>query len=164
MKYQGEKIAAFGENVFVKVPITNTKGISTSTVISYLSTRGIKLNVTAVMTVNQVEKIAQVIDPKTPSFVSVFAGRIADTGRDPIPLIQQSLKTLENLPSCELIWASPRELLNIFQANDAKCHIITATNELLNKLELIGKDLSLYSLETVKMFYNDAASSGYVID
>jgi transaldolase len=116
------------------------------------------------MTVNQVEKIAQVIDPKTPSFVSVFAGRIADTGRDPIPIILQSLKTLENLPKCELIWASPRELLNIFQANDSKCHIITATNDLLNKLELIGKDLTLYSLETVKMFYNDASASGYTIN
>jgi len=153
-----------GENVYVKVPITNTKGESTKEVIEYLVDKGVKVNVTAIFTVNQVREIVTALDSTIPSCLSIFAGRIADTGRDPIPLVQEVLKEIEGIPSIKLIWASPRELLNIFQASEIGCHIITATSDILNKLEFIGKDLEEFSLETVKMFYLDALSSGYTIE
>jgi transaldolase len=160
---QGEKIAAWGENVYVKIPITNTKGVSTSRVVSSLANQGIKVNVTALMTSLQVEQIAESLNPNIPSYVSVFAGRVADTGVDPIPLMKQSINILKPNNNAELIWASPRELLNIFQANDIGCHVITATSDILNKLELVHRDLDNYSLETVKMFYEDAKKSGLTI-
>jgi transaldolase len=160
---QGQKIAAWGENVYVKIPITNTKGVSTSRVVSSLANQGIKVNVTALMTSLQVEQIAESLNPNIPSYVSVFAGRVADTGVDPIPLMKQSINILKPNNNAELIWASPRELLNIFQANDIGCHVITATSDILNKLELVHRDLDNYSLETVKMFYEDAKKSGLTI-
>ena len=163
MKKQGEKLAALGENVYVKIPITNTQGDSTKDVVRFLSSHGVKVNVTAIMTNEQVEDIMDSLNPDVANYVSVFAGRIADTGRDPLPTMQNCIATLTQNKKSELIWASPRELLNIFQANDIGCHIITATNDILHKLQLVGKDLKLYSLETVKMFYNDAAESGYRI-
>jgi transaldolase len=160
---QGQKIAAWGENVYVKIPITNTKGVSTSRVVSSLANQGIKVNITALMTSLQVEQIAESLNPNIPSYVSVFAGRVADTGVDPIPLMKQSINILKPNNNAELIWASPRELLNIFQANDIGCHVITATSDILNKLELVHRDLDNYSLETVKMFYEDAKKSGLTI-
>ncbi len=163
MKTQGKKIASWGNNVFVKIPITNTRGESTKSALTYLTDNGIKVNVTALMTTKQIEDIVDSLNPSTPSYVSIFAGRIADTGRDPIPVIRESLEILSKNLNSELIWASPRELLNIFQANDVGCHVITATNEILKKIELIDKDLLEYSLETVEMFFNDAKASGYRI-
>jgi len=161
MKIQGEKIASWGENVYVKLPITNTRGISTRPVIEHLTGKGVKVNITAIMTTEQVDQIVGSLNPKIPSYVSVFAGRIADTGRDPAPIMKKSLKIISNNPNSELIWASPRELLNVFQANEIGCHIITATNDILKKLEIVGRDLSGYSLETVKMFYEDALIAGF---
>ena len=163
MKIQGQEIASWGENVYVKIPITNTQGNSTQPVISYLATKGVKVNVTALMTVAQVSQVVEVLNPEVESYVSVFAGRIADTGRDPSPIMKESLEKLLVNKKSELIWASPRELLNVFQANEIGCHIITATNDILKKLELVGHDLTVYSLETVKMFYKDAVSSSYKI-
>ena len=158
---QSLEISSWGENVFVKIPITNTKGISTFPVIEKLVKKQCKINITAIMTVTQVENIAKALDPSVPSYISIFAGRIADTGRDPEKTIRVSLEEIKHLNYCELIWASPRELLNVFQAEAIGCHIITATKELLNKLPLVGKDLVEYSLDTVKMFKNDAVQSGY---
>jgi len=163
MKYQGERIASWGSNVYVKVPITNTRGESTNSVISHLSHKGIKVNVTAIMTVEQVDNIIKSLSSDVESVVSVFAGRIADTGRDPMPIMQDCVSILRQNQKSELIWASPRELLNVFQAASIGCQIITATNDILKKLELIGLDLSVYSLETVKMFFDDATSSGFKI-
>lgn len=163
MKRQGLEIASWGENVYVKIPITNTLGISTAPVIEYLVQQNVKVNVTALMTTEQVEKIAGVLNPLVPSYVSVFAGRIADTGRNPESIMIESLKLLKTLSSTELIWASPRELLNVFQADSIGCHIITATNDILQKLKLIGYDLNEYSLDTVKMFRNDATSAGFTL-
>jgi transaldolase len=161
MKVQGEKIASWGSNVYVKIPITNTRGESTQPVVDYLSTNGVKVNVTALMTVDQVKMVSEVINPTVPSCVSLFAGRIADTGRNPIPIMVKSLEILGDFPFSELIWASPRELLNIFQADEIGCDIITATSDILNKLTLIGTDLESYSLDTVKMFRHDALESGF---
>jgi len=161
MKIQGEKIASWGKNVNVKIPITTTRGISTATVIQYLSKKGVSVNATALMTQNQVKEVSQHLDPDVPSFVSVFAGRIADTGRDPIPIMAECVAIMRNSPKASLIWASPRELLNIFQADQVGCHVITATNDLLKKLEIVGRDLSQYSLETVQMFYDDAKKAGF---
>jgi len=163
MKRQGIEIASWGQNVYVKIPITNTLGDSTTPVIDFLVKQGVKVNVTALMTTEQVQTVARVLDPNTPSYVSVFAGRIADTGRNPEPIMQEALKVLQDLQSAELIWASPRELLNVFQADEIGCHVITATNDILKKLELIGYDLQTYSLDTVKMFRNDALSSNYTL-
>lgn len=163
MKIQAEKISSWGENVFVKIPVTNTKGESTRSLVRYLSQDGIKINVTALMTVAQVQDTAEVLESNVQSYVSVFAGRIADTGIDPISTMQESLKVLSSVTKCELIWASPRELLNVIQANEIGCHVITATSDILNKLELIGKDLNEYSLETVRMFYRDGQSAGFNI-
>ena len=161
MKTQALKISQWGQNVYVKIPITNTSGDSTAPVIEYLVSMNVKVNVTAVMTMDQIEGIGELLDPSTPSCLSVFAGRIADTGRDPIPYILKAVKTLEKNKNAEVIWASPRELLNITQAEESGCHIITATSEILNKLPLIGKDLKQYSLETVEMFSNDSKLAGY---
>lgn len=161
MKLQGEKIASWGENVFVKVPITNTRGESTTSVIKSLTEKGVKVNVTALMTSEQVTEVIGALNPHVESYVSIFAGRIADTGRDPLPIMENGVKNLSANNNAKLIWASPRELLNIFQADEIGCHIITATNEILKKLELIGYDLNAYSLDTVKMFYKDAKLSGY---
>ena len=163
MKRQALEIASWGKNVYVKIPITNTLKISTSPVIDFLSRQGVKVNVTALMTVEQVESVACVLDPNTPSYVSIFAGRIADTGRDPEPIMLEALRILESLKKVELIWASPRELLNVRQADRIGCHIITATSDILNKLALLEKNLDEYSLETVQMFYNDAHELGYKI-
>jgi transaldolase len=163
MKYQGQKIASWGENVYVKVPITNTLGESTKGVISHLASNGVKVNVTAVMTCEQVKYVIEYLQPNVESVVSVFAGRIADTGVDPMPIMKQSLSILRDNEKAELIWASPRELLNVIQAESIGCQIITATSDILKKLDLIGMDLNLYSLDTVRMFYNDAKSSEYRI-
>ena len=163
MKRQALEIASWGENVYVKIPITNTLGISTSPVIHYLVQQGVKVNVTALMTLEQVQAVEKVLNPSIPSYVSVFAGRIADTGCDPVPIMEQALEILRHQTSTELIWASPRELLNVFQANEIGCHVITATSDILKKLDLIGKELSAYSLDTVKMFRNDALASKYEI-
>jgi len=163
MKNQALEIASWGENVYVKIPISNTLGLSTSDVVHELTTGGVKVNVTAVMTSNQVEEISASLNPKIPSYISVFAGRIADTGRDPIPTLKSSLEILQSNPLAELIWASPRELLNVIQADQINCHIITATKEILAKLTLLGHNLEAYSLETVKMFRNDALESEFSI-
>lgn len=158
---QAEEIASWADNTYVKIPITNTKGVSTFPVVKHLSGLGCKLNITAILTEEQVRLISQALNPSISSFVSIFAGRIADTGRDPEIVISKSISYLSHLPYVEIIWASPRELLNIFQAENLGCHIITATNDLLHKLNLIGKDLTEYSLETVRMFKTDADESQY---
>jgi transaldolase len=164
MERQALEIASWGENVFVKVPVTNTEGVFSGPLVRSLSAAGVKLNVTAILTAEQVARVADCLAESVPCFVSVFAGRIADTGRDPLPVIRRSLELLRGLPLAELIWASPRELLNVVQADEAGCHVITATKDILAKLALIGRDLNDYSLETVKMFRNDAVSAGYTIE
>ena len=160
---QGRVIASWGSNVNVKIPVTTTKGAFTGPVISTLANAGVVVNVTAIMTAEQVKQIAECLAPNVPAIVSVFAGRVADTGRDPIPVMQASLRALSGRPKAELLWASPRELLNIFQADEIGCHIITVSHDVLAKLSLIGKDLNEYSLETVKMFYRDATAAGFKI-
>ena len=164
MKHQALEISSWGENVYVKIPVTNTLGISTTPVITYLTNQGVKVNVTALMTTKQVQTVAEALNPNVPSYVSVFAGRIADTGRNPEPIMMEALNILRDMSNAELIWASPRELLNVFQANEIGCHIITATSDILSKLQNIGKDLDNFSLETVKMFYNDARSAEFEIE
>jgi transaldolase len=161
MKRQGLEISTWGPNVYVKIPVTNTQGISTIPVIEYLVSHNVKVNVTAVMTLNQVVQISDALSPVVASYVSIFAGRIADTGRNPIPIMESVIHHVARLKLCEVIWASPRELLNVFQADEISCHVITATNDILKKLELIGRDLQQYSLETVQMFRNDAVSAGF---
>lgn len=160
---QGRKIARWGANVNVKVPVTDTNGNFSGEVIRTLSSEGVVLNVTAIMTVEQVRAVAEALDPETAAIVSVFAGRVADTGLDPVPVMKDCLSVLAARPKAELLWASPRELLNIFQADECGCHIITATNDLLAKLKLVGKDLNAYSQETVQMFYRDAVASAFEI-
>jgi len=163
MEKQALEIASWGKNVNVKIPVTNTKGEFCGPLVKRLSDRGVQLNITAVMTMDQVEKITEQLSSNTPAIISIFAGRIADTGRDPVPMIAQAVKVMKSKPKAELIWASPRELLNIFQADEVGCHIITATNDILKKLQLVGKNLSVYSLETVEMFYKDAEAAGFSI-
>jgi len=163
MMRQGTEIASWGQNVFVKIPITTTTGESTDPVIKFLTSKNIKVNVTALMTIDQVERVSKVLNPRVASYVSVFAGRIADTGKNPIPIMEESLRILQSNPCAELIWASPRELLNIIQANEIGCHIITATNEIIKKLDLLNYSLTKYSLDTVNMFYNDAKESKFEI-
>jgi transaldolase len=163
MAVQARKIAAWGKNVNVKIPVTNTKGETTTPLIRELASEGIALNITAILTVRQVEDVAEALCPNIPAIVSVFAGRIADTGVDPIPIMKNSLAALRTLPKAQLLWASPREVLNVFQADESGTHIITATPDLLQKLSLFGRDLTDYSLDTVKMFYNDAAAAGFSI-
>lgn len=164
MEKQAMEIASWGKNVNVKIPVTNTKGEFSGSLIKKLSEAGVFLNVTAIMSVDQVKKVEEQLALQTPAIVSVFAGRIADTGRDPVPMMAECVSILKSKPKAELIWASPRELLNVFQADSVGCHIITATNDILKKLNLIGKDLDKYSLETVDMFYKDACAAGYKID
>ncbi|MEM7429550.1 MAG: transaldolase [Pseudomonadota bacterium] len=161
MERQALKIASWGDNVNVKIPITNTRGEKSAPLIRKLSAEGVVVNVTAMMTLEQVQDVADALDPHTGAIVSVFAGRIADTGVDPVPHMTEALNILKDRPKAELLWASPRELLNIFQADWMGCHIITVTNSLLAKLSLVGKDLDDYSRETVEMFYRDASSAGY---
>jgi transaldolase len=163
MERQALEISGWGNNVYVKIPVTNTHKEPCYGLINRLSHSGVKLNVTALTTLRQVEQVADNLSKNVPSYISVFAGRIADTGIDPVPIIRDAVKYIKDSKNIKLIWASPRELLNIFQAESVGCHIITATNEILNKLELIGKDLEEYSLDTVKMFYKDAVSAGYSI-
>jgi transaldolase len=160
---QGRAIASWGKNVNVKIPVTTTSGSFTGPVISALARAGVVINVTALMTAEQVKQVAKCLDPSVPAIVSVFAGRIADTGRDPIPVMQSCLRALTERPKAELLWASPRELLNIFQADEIGCHIITVSHDVLAKLSLVGKDLDEYSLDTVKMFYRDATVAGFKI-
>ena len=160
---QAKVIASWGRNVNVKIPVTNTRRKFAGSVIRQLSEAGVKLNVTAVLTVEQVKQIAEHLVPETPAIISVFAGRIADTGVDPVPIMQAAREALTSHPRAALLWASPRELLNIFQADEVGCHIITATSDVLAKLALVGKDLDDYSLETVQMFRRDAVAAGYQI-
>lgn len=157
-------IASWGPNVNVKLPVTNTKGEFLGPVIRQLSAEGVVVNVTAIMTLEQVSAVTECLDPATPAIVSVFAGRIADTGVDPVPLMREAVKIMKARPKAELIWASPRELLNVIQAAEVGCHIITVTPDILGKLSLVGKDLDEYSLETVAMFYKDAIAAGYSIN
>ena len=161
MERQAKRIATWGEGVFVKIPITNTRRESSINLIRRLSAAGVKLNITAILTLDQVRCVVDALNAEVPAIVSVFAGRIADTGVDPVPLMSEAAKIVRKKPKAQLLWASPRELLNIFQANDVGCHIITATDSVLSKLKTVGKDLQDYSLETVLMFHTDAARSGY---
>jgi len=160
---QALAISTWGSNVNVKVPVTNTWGAFTGPSLRRLSRAGVTLNITALLTLEQIERVASCLDSDTPAIISVFAGRIADTGMDPVPLMRQAARLLEPLPNVELLWASPREVLNVFHAEDVGCHIITLVPEILNKLDLVGKDLDTYSLETVNMFYRDACAAGYKI-
>ena len=161
MHRQALEIAGWGDNVYVKIPITNTRREPAYDLIRKLSGQDVKLNVTALMTLGQVRDTVAALNPKVPSYVSVFAGRIADTGRDPLPLMAAAVELLKPNPLAELIWASPRELLNIFHADQIGCHVITVTNDILKKLSLVGHDLDDYSLDTVKMFHRDAAEAGF---
>jgi len=161
MEHQALEIASWGENVYVKIPVTNTRRASSAPLIKRLAQRAVKLNVTAVMTLEQLSEILPALNPATPSFVSVFAGRIADTGIDPLPLMARAVEMLKTTNgNSELVWASSRELLNIFQAEAIGCPVITVTTDILAKLALIGRDLSEYSLDTVRMFHDDAQSAG----
>jgi transaldolase len=161
MEWQAKLIASWGSNVYVKIPVTNTKGELSAPLVKRLSTSGVRVNVTAAFTLDQVEAITESLSPATPAVISVFAGRIADTGVDPLPIMRESLTIMKTRPKSELIWASPRELLNIYQADEIGCHIITVTPDIVKKLSLVGKDLSAYSLETVTMFYSDASAANY---
>ena len=163
MEKQALEIASWGKNVNVKIPVTNTKGEFCGPLVERLSRAGVQVNVTAVMTVQQVARVVERLAVDTPAIVSVFAGRIADTGRDPLPIMAECVSLLKARPKAELIWASPRELLNVFHADQVGCHIITATHDILKKLSLVGKDLERYSLETVEMFHQDAKAAGYSI-
>lgn len=163
MEVQGRKIASWGPNVNVKIPVTNTRGEFTGPLLKTLSNEGVILNITALMTVKQVEDVADCLHPDTPAIISVFAGRVADTGVDPVPIMVDCLHALKGKPKAELLWASPRELLNVFQADEIGCHIITATPDILAKLKLVRKDLTEYSLDTVKMFFTDAEAAGFSI-
>jgi len=163
MEKQSMEIASWGENVYVKIPITNTKKESSVKLIKLLSEKKVKLNITAIMNLDQVKSVMSVLNHTVPSIISVFAGRIADTGCDPVPLMAQCLKETKNNQNAELLWASSRELLNIFQAEEIGCHIITLTKDIIKKLEKVGYDLEEYSLDTVKDFYNDALNAKYKI-
>jgi transaldolase len=161
MERQALEIAAWADNVYVKIPITNTQRETCRALVKRLADRQVKLNVTAVMTLAQVKEILAALNPATASYVSVFAGRIADTGIDPLPLMREAVQLLKVNAKSELVWASSREIFNIIQANDIGCHVITVTNDILKKLSLIGYDLNEYSLDTVKMFYDDARGAGF---
>jgi transaldolase len=163
MERQAMEIAGWADNVFVKIPVTNTKRETCRALVKRLSDRQVKLNVTAIMTLAQVREIAAALNPGIPSYLSVFAGRIADTGMDPVPLMCQAVEILKSNSHAELVWASSREIFNIFQADAAGCHVITVTNDILKKLSIVGHDLTEYSLDTVKMFYNDAQTSGFTL-
>lgn len=164
MELQAREIAGWGPNVYVKIPVTNTKGQFTGPLISQLSSEGIALNVTAILTIEQTKRVTEALSPNAPAVVSVFAGRIADTGVNPDPFMKECAQIVSTKPKAELLWASTRELYNIFQAEDAGCHIVTVPYDMLKKLDLIGKDLQVYSLETVEMFYKDAKAAGFSIE
>lgn len=164
MERQARKIARWAPNVYVKIPVTNTRREPMYKLVRRLSADGIQINATAVLALDQVRDLAEALRNGAPSYISVFAGRVADTGRDPVPLMKSALELMAAEPNCQLVWASPRELLNIFQADEIGCHIITVTSDVLKKISLIGKDLHDYSLETVQMFHNDAAHSGFTLD
>lgn len=161
MKHQALRISQWGENIYVKLPVTNTQGISTASIAQELSLAGVKLNITAMMTFRQVYEMSTALLGGAPCFLSVFAGRVADTGRDPLPIMASCVELLHLRPGQELIWASPRELLNVFQADEIGCHIITVTVDILRKLNQTGKDLGEFSLETVRMFFEDAQKAGF---
>jgi len=163
MERQAREIAGWGENVYVKIPVTNTRGETAAPLVKQLSHAGVKLNVTALMPLAQVREVVDAVAGGAPSCISVFAGRMADTGADPVPHMAAAVKLLRAAPAAELIWASPRELLNIFQADEIGCHIITVTHDILKKLSLVGRDLHDYSLDTVKMFHTDAAAAGFAL-
>ena len=163
MEKQGLEIASWGNNVNVKIPITNTKAESSINLIDNLSNQGVSLNVTAMMTVDQVRSVLPALSNGPGGYVSVFAGRIADAGFDPLPVMSEVVNILKDYPNIELIWASPRELYNVVQADNIGCHIITATNNILKKLPTLGKNLDQFSLETVQMFYDDAKNAGYTL-
>lgn len=163
MERQAMHIAAWGDNVYVKIPVTNTRREPSYDLIRRLTRAGVKVNVTAMLTLDQVRDVAAALQGGAPAYVSVFAGRIADTGRDPVPLMAAAMAMLHPHPQVELIWASPRELLNVFQADSIGCHIITATPDILKKLSLVGKDLADYSLDTVQMFFDDASKAGFTL-
>jgi transaldolase len=161
MERQARKIASWGQNVYVKIPVTNTRRESSVELISRLAQEKVKLNVTALMTLDQVRTVSGALADHTSSYISVFAGRIADTGRDPMPIMKEAVEIMSPYTTQELIWASPRELLNIFHADEIGCHVITVTHDVLKKLPLVGKELDEYSLDTVKMFHGDASKAGY---
>jgi transaldolase len=163
MELQAREIASWGPNVFVKIPVTNTRGDSSSELIHRLSHAGVQVNVTAVLSIPQVERAVRALQGGARANVSIFAGRIADTGRDPVPIVRDALRLAACAPSVQVIWASPREVLNVYQANEVGCHIITLTNDLLHKLSLEGKDLDAFSLETVRMFRDDALKAGFAL-
>jgi len=161
MERQAREIASWGDNVYVKIPVTNTRGESAGPLVRRLSHQGVKLNVTALLPLEQVREIVDCVAGGAPACISVFAGRMADTGVDPVPMMAEAVRILGAAPNAELIWASPRELLNIFQAEECGCHIITVTSDLLKKLAMVGKPLEELSLDTVKMFFNDASAAGF---
>jgi len=161
MRRQARKIATWGGNVYVKIPITTTTGESMAPLVRELSEDGVQVNVTALFTTAQVELITEAVRDGAPSYVSVFAGRIADAGVDPLPIMARSVDILADAPRAELIWASPREVLNVVQADQVGCHIITMTHDLLPKVKSLGKDLEQFSLETVQMFHRDAVAAGF---
>ena len=161
IRRQAQLIAGWGENVYVKIPVSTTAGESMASLVRELSESGVKVNVTALFTTAQVELLTEAVRDGAPSYLSLFAGRIADAGVEPLPLIARTLEIMAAAPRAELIWASPREILNVVQADNAGCHIITLTNELLSKLTLLGKDLEQFSLETVQMFHRDAVAAGF---
>ena len=161
MEQQAYEIKSWGTNVYVKIPVMNTKRETSYDLVRRLSKAGVQLNITAMMTLEQVRKVAEVVQKGPPCFVSVFAGRIADTGVDPVPLMKEALKLLKKAKNAKLLRASPREVLNVYQAESIGCHVITATNDILKKLNLKGKDLTDFSQETVQMFYNDAQAAGF---
>jgi len=163
MARQARLISSWGDNVYVKIPVTDTQGTSCAPLITYLSEEGLRLNVTAILSLRQVEAVAEALRPSRGAIVSVFAGRIADTGRDPVPLMQAALEILQPFPAEELLWASPREILNVCQADSIGCHIITVTHDLLKKLRGLGRDLEDVSLATVQMFHDDARQAGFIL-
>jgi transaldolase len=163
MEHQALRIASWGENVYVKIPVTDTSGRSAAALVKRLAEQGVKVNVTALMTLEQVDAVVPALRDGPPSCISIFAGRVADTGCDPLPILCGALTRIRAYPEIELIWASPRELFNIVQADAIGCHIITVTHDLLKKLPLLGRDLSEYSLETVKMFVNDARAANFAL-
>ncbi|MGL5244419.1 MAG: transaldolase [Sarcina sp.] len=163
MEKEAREISTWGENVYIKIPVTNTNGEFTGDIIKKLSDDGIKVNVTAVFTIEQIKEIIKVLNPKTPSIISIFAGRIADTGVDPISIVKEAVELCKDKPNIEILWASCREALNVVHADKSGCEIITITNDILDKFKNFGKPLDEYSLDTVKGFYKDAVSLGYKI-
>jgi transaldolase len=163
MGRQARLISSWGENVYVKIPVTNTRGESQAALVRELSEEGVKVNVTALFTVAQVELITTAVQDGAPSYISVFAGRIADAGVDPVPIMESSVGIMARAPRAELIWASPREILNLVQASQVGCHIITITHDLLKKLDCLGTGLEQYSLDTVRMFHGDALAAGFAL-